>query len=170
MGFKGSRVQGFKGSRVQEFAGVRSLRIREDSTGRAQFWPERQAQWAPPAPHPPPIGIAAFALPLDDPTIPGLDNRLTRFEPRHDGHSAFRSAVTNASKSRAQSLQLYSKMGILGILSMVNDQVPTSNIQGTPNFQFPRISSSRLPFERWEFFLGVGPWECLGSWKLEVGS
>jgi hypothetical protein len=80
--------------------------------GTAQFWPERQAQWAPPAPHPPPIGIAAFAVPFDAPTIPGLDKRLTRFEPRHDGHSALRSVVTNASKSRAQSLQLYSKMGI----------------------------------------------------------
>ena len=156
----------FRGSRVQRVQGFRQ----GSSGGSVCSSPERQAQWAPPAPHPPPIGIAAFAPPFDAPTMPGLDNRLTRFEPWHDGHSALRSAVTNASKSRSQSLQWYSKIGIRCILSMVNSQLPTSNFQGTPNFQFPRSSSSRLPIEYWEFSweLDVGSALEVGSWKLGV--
>jgi len=72
----------------------------------------RQAQCAPPPPHPPPIGIAGFEPPAETPTIPGLDSRLTRLTPWQDGHSAVRAVVTNASNSRSQSLHLYSKIGM----------------------------------------------------------
>src|SRR5688572_24480865 len=107
-GSKGSR--GSRGSRGSMGSGV-SIRSGGSEAG-AQLWPERQAQWAPPAPQPPVMGMATFALPLEAPTIPGVDHRLTRLAPRHDGHSALRSAVTNASKSCSQSLQRYSNKGI----------------------------------------------------------
>ena len=46
------------------------------------------------------------------PTIPGLDNRLDRFAPRHAGHDGTRSAVTNISNCLLQSRHSYSKMGM----------------------------------------------------------
>jgi hypothetical protein len=74
----------------------------------------RQAQCAPPAPHPPVIGEEALLeLPFELPTIPGLERRFTRFAPWHPGHSAVRSVVTNASNSRSQSPQRYSKIGMV---------------------------------------------------------
>ena len=114
--------------------------------------------------------MAAFAPPFDAPTIPGLDNRLTRCEPWHDGHSALRSAVTNASKSRSQSLQWYSKKGIGAFYrwSTPNFQFPTSKALPTSNFQGrPRCDCLlSVGSFRWDWDLGV-PWE-VGSWKLGV--
>ena len=43
----------------------------------------------------------------------------------------------------------------------VNYQLPRTNGQGTPNFQFPR----RAFLER---ILGVGRWACLSAWTLVI--
>jgi hypothetical protein len=45
---------------------------------------------------------------VDAPTIPNLDNSRERFSPWHDGHSAFRLAVTKVSNDLSQSRHTYS--------------------------------------------------------------
>ena len=48
---------------------------------------------------------------------------------------------------------------------VVKFQLPSSKSQGTPNAQVPTVGSS------WELevCLGLGAWECLGIWNLELG-
>ena len=58
--------------------------------------------------------------------------------------------------------------GATGEVSSPNFQAPNSKALPTPNFQAKlpiRLGSCRL-----DLGLGVGGWECLGIWKLELGS
>ena len=119
-------------------------------TERRQASP-RQAQWAPPPPHRPAMGTAA-SRPFEPPTIPGLDSNFSRFALWHAGHSAVRSAVTNASNSLSHSAHLYSKMGMdrlysdgsgsgCAAVSMHNRQ--NCSAQDLPTAQYYQVATTR---------------------------
>jgi hypothetical protein len=75
-----------------------------------RVWLQRR-QWQPQLP-PPQVGRDGMpqlsARAVDAPTIPNLDNSRERFSPWHDGHSAFRLAVTKVSNDLSQSRHTYS--------------------------------------------------------------
>ena len=54
-------------------------------------------------------------------------------------------------------------------LKTSSSQLPTPNVQGTPNCQFP-IDRKTNQLRDWESTLALGVGECLGTWELEVGS
>ncbi len=48
------------------------------------------------------------------------------------------------------------------VMALVKSQAPSSKSQGTPNFQSPTHWNLGVG-------LGIGSWECLGIWDLELG-
>ncbi len=69
---------------------------------------------------------------------------------------------------RAHSRGVLSPARHLTMICIVNLQPPIPKLQGTPNPQLPR-PWGRAASRKFGSFLGVGSWECVGIWKLELG-
>jgi hypothetical protein len=107
------RRRGVVGRQVRRRQERPPPRTRCGRPDRAESQFMRQAQPAPPAPHPPlegwgEDGVRGAAVP----TMPGLESCLDSSDPWHAGHAGVRVAVTKASNCRPQSRHAYSKRGI----------------------------------------------------------